>query len=74
MSIWTTFKPKDELPAEGEHVLVQYVALGGSILVHGAKRFKAFDHMDHLFWFNDKGEAMRGVVTSWTPMATILEL
>ena len=62
---------KEEMPDEGVHVLVKYISLDQSVMVHGAKRFKAFDHLTHLFWFNDRGEAMRGEVLDWIPMSAL---
>jgi hypothetical protein len=62
---------KEEMPDEGVNVLVKYISLDQSVMVHGAKRFKAFDHLTHLFWFNDRGEAMRGEVLDWIPMTAL---
>jgi len=63
---------KHKLPDEGEHVLVKYATIEGLEIVHGAKRHKLFDNMDHLFWVNDRGESMRGEVAAWIPMSRLL--
>lgn len=63
---------KHKLPDEGEHVLVKYATLEGLEIVHGAKRHRLFDDMDHLFWVNDRGESMRGEVSAWIPMSRLL--
>ena len=63
---------KDRMPEPDVDVLVSYTPLGQEkAIVHGAFLNKAFDDMDHLFWFNGKGEAMRGVVSHWLPMIAL---
>ena len=62
----------DRMPEPDVDVLVSYTPLGqGKAIVHGAFLSKAFDDMDHLFWFNGKGESMRGVVSHWMPMIAL---
>lgn len=57
------------MPIQDTEVLVSYLPLGSSQpIVIGAVRDKLFSDSDTLFWFNSKGEAMRGVITHWMPM------
>ena len=69
MSSQEWIKCEERMPAPDVDVLVSYTPLGQEKpIVLGAFLNKAFEDMDHLFWFNGKGEAMRGVVSHWMPM------
>ena len=65
----------DRMPECGVEVLVRYTlpSLHDNFkyFVTGAWLDKAFDDMDRLFWFNGRGESMRGHVSHWMPMIEV---
>lgn len=65
---------KKQMPERGVLVLVRYLMPWPSetITVQGALCDEVPDLLKgHLFWFNGRGESMRGQVTHWMPMIDI---
>lgn len=64
----------ERMPERGVDVLVRYALpwpYDKNYFVSGAVLDKPFDDVDHLFWFNGKGEGMRGHVSHWMPMIDV---
>lgn len=61
---------KERMPEKGVDVLVRYALpwpYDTKYFVTGAGLYKPFEDIDRLFWFNGKGESMRGHVSHWMP-------
>lgn len=61
----------ERMPERGVEVLVRYALPSFhdnfKYFVTGALLDKPFDDIDRLFWFNGRGESMRGHVSHWMP-------
>ncbi|MNO03918.1 hypothetical protein D3C81_2247700 [compost metagenome] len=62
------------MPERGVDVLVRYALAwphDTKYFVTGAVLDKPFHDVDRLFWFNGRGEGMRGHVSHWMPAISV---